>query len=138
MYQEGEEKYLKDLDCVNIVKSIRELKALTRIILNQHQREILAFEHESVIPSSKYLKEQNTNEIQNKVPFEYDNQEKHQKYSEELDKFINQYSNRQLSKIDKNIINDIVFEAAQPIQDVSASNNSMIDNLVTEQYNKWE
>ena len=133
MYQEGEEKYLKDLDCVNIVKSIRELKALTRILLNQQQREILAFERESVLPSSEYLKEQNMNEIQNKVPFEYDSQEKHQKYSEELDKFIDQFSNRQLSKIDKNIINDIVFEAAQPMHDASISNNSMIDNQVTEQ-----
>ena len=31
---------------VNIVKFIRELKALIRIMLNQHQRQILEFERE--------------------------------------------------------------------------------------------
>ena len=71
MYSEGEDKYLKDLDWVSIVKSIRELKALIRIILNQQQRQILEFERESVLPSNKLLEQQEREFIQNKVPFEY-------------------------------------------------------------------
>ena len=48
MYSEGEHRYLKDLDWVNIVKSIRELKALSRVILNKYQQEILSFEKKIV------------------------------------------------------------------------------------------
>ena len=71
MYSEGEDRYLKDLDWVSIVKSIRELKALIRVILNQQQRQILEFERESVLPSNKLLEHQEREFIQNKVPFEY-------------------------------------------------------------------
>ena len=66
MYSEGEDRYLKDLDCVNIVKLIRELKALTRVILSQQQRQLLAFERESVLPSNKVLETQEHEFIQKK------------------------------------------------------------------------
>ena len=107
MYKEGEDRYLKDLDWVNMVKSIRELKALTRIILSQQQRQILAFERESVLLSSKYLEELDVNQIQNKVPFEYGSREKHEQYSDELQKIIEHFSSRPLTNIDNNIINDV-------------------------------
>ena len=70
MYIEGEDKYLKDLDCVSIVKSIRELKAMARILLNEQQRQLLTFERESILPSSKLTELQESKFIQNKVPFE--------------------------------------------------------------------
>ena len=70
MYSEGESRYLKDLDCVNIVKSIRELKALTRVILSHQQRQLLAFERENVLPSSKTLEKQEAEFIQNKIPLQ--------------------------------------------------------------------
>ena len=133
MYKEGEERYLKDLDCVNIVKSIRELKALTRIILDQQQRQILAFERESVLPSSKYLEEQDANQIQSKVPFEFDSQDKHLQYSEELEKIIEHFSNKHLSNIDNNIINELADETTQPIQEATVPENSMIGSLVSYQ-----
>ena len=133
MYKEGEERYLKDLDCVNIVKSIRELKALTRIILDQQQRQILAFERESVLPSSKYLEEQDANQIQSKVPFEFDSQDKHLQYSEELEKFIEHFSNKHLSNIDNNIINELADETTQPIQEATVPENSMIGSFVSYQ-----
>ena len=110
MYSEGEDRYLKDLDCVNIVKSIRELKALTRILLNQHQREILAFERESVLPSSKILEEQEAEFIQNKVPFEYDGYSKQEDFSAHLHKLINKFQARSLSNLDIKIINEITNE----------------------------
>ena len=139
MYREGEEKYLKDLDWVNIVKSIRELKALTRIILDQQQRQILSFERESVLPSNKCFEEQDANQIQNKLPFEYDDQTKHQEYYEELDKFIEKYSERKLSAFDRNIITELTDEVIQPIQDVTVQNSSAIGGLITEQRDeKWD
>ena len=70
MYSEGEDRYLKDLDCVNIVKSIRELKALTRVILSQQQRQLLTFERENVLPSSTTLEKEEAEFIQNKIPLQ--------------------------------------------------------------------
>ena len=58
MYIDGENTYLNDLDWVNIVKSLRELRALSRVILNQNQLQILAFESKSVLPSNNVLKKQ--------------------------------------------------------------------------------
>ena len=139
MYKEGEDRYLKDLDWVNIVKSIRELKALTRIILSQQQRQILAFERESVLPSSKYLEELDANQIQNKVPFEYDSQEKHEQYSDELQKIIEYFSNKPLTDIDSNIINELTDETTQPIQETTIPNTSVIGSLVSDQRDhKWD
>ena len=69
MYSEGEDRYLKDLDWVNIVKTIRELKALSRIILNQQQVQLLAFERDSILPSSKTLKMLEENSLQNHVTY---------------------------------------------------------------------
>ena len=139
MYKEGEDRYLKDLDWVNIVKSIRELKALTRIILSQQQRQILAFERESVLPSSKYLEELDANQIQNKVPFEYDSQEKHEQYSDELQKIIEYFSNKPLTDIDNNIINELADETNQPVRETSVPTMSIISSSIHEQRNsKWD
>ena len=139
MYSEGEERYLKDLDWVNIVKSIRELKALTRIIMSQHQRQILAFERESVLPSSKFLEEQEANQIQNKVPFEYGDQLKHQEYYEEMEKFIDHFSSRNLSNLDHSIINELADETNKPEPELNGASTSILGSLVTEvQHNKWE
>ena len=139
MYKEGEDRFLKDLDCVNIVKSIRELKALTRIILNQQQRQILAFERESVLPSSKYLQELEVNQIQNKVPFEYGSEERHQLYYEELESLVENYSNKVFSNIDHSIIEELVDETKQSIPEITAQSNSIIGNyVITQNHNKWE
>ena len=139
MYKEGEDRYLKDLDWVNIVKSIRELKALTRVILSQQQRQILAFERESVLPSNKYLEELYANQIQNKVPFEYDSQEKHEQYSEDLQKIIEHFSNKPLADIDNNIIKELTDETTQPIHETTIPNNSIIGSLVSDRRDsKWD
>ena len=71
MYSEGEDKYLKDIDCINIVRSIRELKAITRMLLNQHQRQLVAFERKNVLLSSEATDKHEADYIQNKVPFEH-------------------------------------------------------------------
>ena len=139
MYSEGEERYLKDLDCVNIVKSIRELKALTRIIMDQHQRQILAFERESVLPSSKFLEEQEINQIQNKVPFEYSDQLKHQEYYEEMEKFIGNFTNKNLSNLDCSIINELADETTKSSSEVNCTNYSILGSMVTDpNTNKWD
>ena len=85
------------------------------------------------------MKEQEANQIQNHVPFEYDNKEKHQSYSEELNKFIDQFSNRQLSDIDLNIISELTDEPSQSMQEVTVPNNSVIGSIVSNvRDHKWD
>ena len=110
MYSEGEDRYLKDLDWVNIVKSLRELRALIRIILNQQQRQILEFERESVLPSNKLLEYEESEFIQNKVPFEYSGSLKQDDYHDMIGKFIDDFSQQSFTNIDVRIINEIVSE----------------------------
>ena len=100
--------------------------------MDQQQRQVLAFERESVLPSSKYLEEQYLNHIQNKIPFEYSSQEEHQKYSEELEKFIEYFSVKKLSNIDNNMINELADDVVQPFPEVTAE-NSVIGCLVSNQ-----
>ena len=117
MYSEGEVRYLKDLDWVNIVKSIRELKALTRILLNQNQREILAFERESVLPSSKVLDKQEEEFLQNHVPFEYANMMKQEEYLERVNLLVDTFEHKRLSNLDTKIIEEISNEPLEATND---------------------
>ena len=107
MYSEGEEHYLKDLDWVNIVKSIRELKALTRVILSQKQRQLLAFEWESVLPCSKLLEIEESQFIQNIVPLQYDKSLKQIEYVVKVDKCMKELTIKTLSNTDIQILKEI-------------------------------
>ena len=112
MYSEGEELYLKDLDCVTIVKAIRELKAMSRVILTQQQRQLLAFERESVLPTNKELEGLEAESIHNKVPFETMNNMERSEYLAHIDKFMHELECTELTKTDANIINEISMGAA--------------------------
>ena len=110
MYIEGEDKYHKDLDCVSIIKSIRELKAMTRILLSEQQRQLLAFERESILPSSKLIELQESKFIQNKVPFENWKSIDDSDYWNQLSLFIEEYKNQELEPLDTKIMNEIINE----------------------------
>ena len=116
MYSEGEYRYLKDLDCVNIVKSIRELKALTRVILSQQQRQLLAFEQESVLPSNKALEKQEAEFIFIKVPLQYESSQNVTQYFEKVENFISEFSSNHLSNVDFNIIKEVSAGSDSEIQ----------------------
>ena len=110
MYSEGEDRYLQDLDCVNIVKAIRELKALSRVMLSQQQRQLLAFERESVLPSSNLVKQLEAEFVQNKVPFEYAESKNKTEYLEKVDKYLDEFKGQALTNMDIKIIDEIVNE----------------------------
>ena len=79
------------------------------------------------------------NSIQNKLPFEYDDQVKHQEYYEELGKFIERYSERQLSDFDHYIIGELADEVVQPRQKATMQNFSNLKNRMKEQrISKWD
>ena len=105
MYWEGEDAYLKDLDWVNIVKSLRELRALSRIILSHHQRQILAFESESVLPCHSSLKNKDPELIHIDVPLEYSPKLHHSEYLSQVSKFIDQLP--PLTEIDTKVLKEV-------------------------------
>ena len=117
MYFEGEDKYLQDLDCVNIVKAIRELKALSRVMLSQQQRQLLAFERESVLPSSNLVKQLEAEFVQNKVPFEYAESKNKAEYLDKVDKYLDEFKGQALTNMDIKIIDEIVNEDYSPKHD---------------------
>ena len=107
MYSEGEHKYLQDLDCVNIVKSIRQLKALMRIMLTQQQQQLIAFERESVLPNNHLANQLEQESIQSKALFEYESKSKKLIYAEEVDKFVAEFASNIPSKLDSKIIDEV-------------------------------
>ena len=111
MYSEGEERYLKDLDCVTIVKAIRELRAMSRVILTQQQRQLLAFERESVLPINKELEGLKSEYIHNKVPFETVNNIGKAEYLINVDKFMHELECTELTNTDAKIIDEISMGA---------------------------
>ena len=114
MYSIGEKIYLEDLDWVNIIKSIRELKTLVKIVLDQHQSQLIFFEKESILPQIFEFKKECLETIQDKVPFEnVKNIKTKQDYFKEIDRFAASYLNRPFSDIDFNIINKIYWEKNQ-------------------------
>ena len=106
--------------------------------MDQQQRQILAFERESVIPSSKYLDEQDLNQIQNKVPFENASLITNQEYEEAVEAFIKNYSSKPLSKFDYNIINELADKTYQSIQEDTRINSNLLGSLATEHNNTAE
>ena len=92
-----------------------------------------------MIPSSKYLDEQDVNQLQNKVPFENASLIANQEYEEAVEAFIKNYSIKPLSKLDMNIIDELADEASHSVREVTGVNSTVIRSLATEQNNdRWE
>ena len=102
-YVDGETKYNEELDCVSIIKSIRELKLLTKVVLNQCQRQTLAFDKANVIPIDKDLKTSDEKMLMNYIPSELANEEKAAEYTSKLDDFLSEYSDKDMNHVDYNI-----------------------------------
>ena len=43
LYKQGEDKIMKELDCVNIMMKLRQLELLVSLFLNQKQKFLLNF-----------------------------------------------------------------------------------------------
>ena len=49
LYKKGEEKVMKELDCVNIMMKLRQLELLISLFLNSKQKFLLNFQKKNVI-----------------------------------------------------------------------------------------
>ena len=53
LYKKGEEKVMKELDCVNIMMKMRQLELLISLFLNSKQKFLLNFQKKNVITNDK-------------------------------------------------------------------------------------
>jgi len=49
IYKKGEEKIMKELDCINIMTKLRQLDVLSHLILTAKQRYLLNFQKKNII-----------------------------------------------------------------------------------------
>ena len=80
---------------------------MSRIILSEYQRQILAFEYDSVLPSCKITNKYEAYSIQNKVPFEYATQATKEDYYKEIKRFFEEFSQENLCDLDFKAISEI-------------------------------
>ena len=66
-YQNAEERLTDELDWVSIIKSIRELKVFATLILDQQQRQLLAFSKYNVVTDKPNIKRE-SEFLENWVP----------------------------------------------------------------------
>ena len=66
-YQNAEERLTDELDWVSIIKSIRELKLFATLILNQQQRQLLAFSKYNIVTDEPNTKRE-SEFLENWVP----------------------------------------------------------------------
>ena len=53
LYKKGEEKVIKELDCVNIMTKMRQLELLISLFLNSKQKFLLNFQKKNVITDDR-------------------------------------------------------------------------------------
>jgi hypothetical protein len=55
LYKKGEEKVMKELDCVNIMMKMRQLELLISLFLNSKQKFLLNFQKKNVITDDRLV-----------------------------------------------------------------------------------
>ncbi|CAI2358867.1 unnamed protein product [Moneuplotes crassus] len=102
-YEIGEEKLLDELDCVTIIKAVRQLKILTHVLFDKKQKFLMKFQRNNVIDSSS---SGTSDEGQmNIVDLMASKNEKHVKIvNKKIQKAIYSIQGRHLKELDKRII----------------------------------
>lgn len=62
IYERGSKKLLQELDCVTLLRSIRQLKLLTNIFLNQNQKLMLRFQKKNLIETEESSTDSDNND----------------------------------------------------------------------------
>jgi len=108
-YQNAEERLTDELDWVSIIKSIRELKVFATLILDQQQRQLLAFSKYNVVTDEPNTK-RDSEFLENWVPtYKSSKKDSHQKskifnlsfklvgYNQRLFEFMKQWESKEVN-----------------------------------------
>ena len=111
-HQNAEERFHEELDCVQIIKSIRELKVLTKIILSQHQRQLLSFHKNNVISYRNFEKEEEA-QLEHWMPFEDTAKLKSFIYKVKVADIMKGWKDSQITEIDKKLMGEIIAKGEE-------------------------
>lgn len=106
-FEIGEEKLLEELDCVTIIKAVRQLKLITAVLLNKRQKFLMKFQRNNVIDSSS---SGTSDEGQMNIIdlMESKNQKHVEIVNKKIKKIISSYGDKDIQEIDKRVISGIV------------------------------
>ncbi|CAI2387803.1 unnamed protein product [Moneuplotes crassus] len=107
-YEIGQEKLLEELDCVTIIKSVRQLKLLTLVLLTKSQKFMMKFQRNNVIDSSS---SGTSDEGQMNIIslMEKSQNIQHSKLvDKKINKAITRFKNKKLQEVDQRIVSGIV------------------------------
>ena len=108
-HNNAEKKLHEELDWIEIIKSIRELKVLTKLILSQHQRQLLAFQKNNVITNQPPEKKEEEY-LEHWMPFENTAKFRNFIYRTRVNNVIEHMDKSSITAIDKKLIEEITGE----------------------------
>ena len=115
-YKNGVEKYHLELDCVEIVKSLRQIKAWVKTVLNEHQQALTLFHRDSVVSCEKPLSyriltkivdREILNRHLDRIPTLRDSKEEIQKYEQAVERFMGDFALQELKDEDYRIMKTV-------------------------------
>jgi len=108
-HNNAEERLNQELDWIEIIKSIRELKVLTKLILSQHQIQLLAFKKDNVI-TNQPLEKKEQEWLEHWLPFDNTANLKSFIYKTRVSNVIKKIDEDNITDIDKRLIEEITGE----------------------------
>jgi hypothetical protein len=117
LYKEGVKKFNQEFDCVKIVHSLRELKAVVKMMLDQDQQTLIRFNKDTLLtPSvppklstvSNFMSRSILNHKLENVPHKDCPTDEEIRYENNVDRFMKNYKAKNLSVEDFNLMKSIV------------------------------
>ncbi|CAI2387840.1 unnamed protein product [Moneuplotes crassus] len=108
----GKDKLARELDCVTLIKAIKQLKILTQVLLSREQKFLIKYQRQNIIPSaSSGSSDDEKNVIQEnkngKKGYDGYQSRNHSKEHEDITQIIQAFRNKDLDDVDLRIINGI-------------------------------
>ena len=105
-HDNAEQRLHEELDCVKIIKAIRELKMVTKLILSQHQRQLLAFNSRNVI-SEQPNAQPDDEQLEDCMPFAKSDELRKATYQQKVEDIVEYWEEGDITEIDKKLVNEI-------------------------------
>ncbi|CDW71370.1 UNKNOWN [Stylonychia lemnae] len=105
IFKKGQDKFLDELDVISILKSMRQVKLLTQVLLNQRQNMILKFQRKNLIETSSSSEDSdNNNRFYTSKLMESKNPMIRLIIFGKLKKMVQSYKSQKLEDLDKRLL----------------------------------
>ncbi|CAI2385568.1 unnamed protein product [Moneuplotes crassus] len=122
-FEIGQEKLLDELDCITIIKAVRQLKLLTAVLLNKRQKFLMKFQRNNVIDSSS---SGTSDEGQmNIIDLMASKNKKHVEIvNKKINKVIESFCDKPFQEIDKRVLSGIMKKRFSDSDDGKVNDDS--------------